>query len=86
VTCGSLPIPPHSSHLNHPTPFVIPTEVEGPAVRPAAFSNVSQRTVREPYWMNHLLGMKPTLNPVLQRLIVAFVCPTKSIQQNRATA
>jgi hypothetical protein len=55
-------------------------------VRPAAFSNVSQRTVREPYWMNHLLGMKPTLNPVLQRLIVAFVCPTKSIQQNRATA
>ena len=40
------PPPTHNSNLSHLSPLVIPTVVEGSAVRPAAFSNPSRQGPR----------------------------------------
>ena len=45
ATCCS-PLPTLNSHLSYPSPVVIPTEVEGSAVRPAALSNLSLQAPR----------------------------------------
>jgi hypothetical protein len=53
---GSDPDEPSRNHsnLSHPSPLVIPNEVEGSAVRPAALSNPSWEATR----MNHPFRIK----------------------------
>jgi hypothetical protein len=57
-TCGFFPSRNHAN-LSHPSPLVIPTVVEGSAVRPAALSNPSWEATRR----NHPLPMKSYPQP-----------------------